>query len=246
MRQRGSHRAGTFSAIKAAGIRLIYEHGYEAMTLRMLARDVGLESGSLYYHIKDKQDFLFRLLKEIIEGNLAGMEEKLRGIDDPEEGMRAFIRFFITNQWEKKQESFIVSSEVRSLTPQNYQALTALSRAYRDRVEEIIRKGVAAAKFRVRNVSVAAIAICDILGGPARWYYPKELLALDEIMEMITDMIFQMLGASQPVHKPARTPERADPPAANRPKVESTAPLITAPSSKAGPVGFPVARLWVR
>jgi len=65
MRQRGSHRAGTFSAIKAAGIRLIYEHGYEAMTLRMLARSVGLESGSLYYHIKDKQDFLFRLLKEI-------------------------------------------------------------------------------------------------------------------------------------------------------------------------------------
>ncbi len=246
MRQRGSHRAGTFSAIKAAGIRLIYEHGYEAMTLRMLARDVGLESGSLYYHIKDKQDFLFRLLKEIIEGNVAKMDEKLRGIDDPEDRMRAFIHFFVSNQWEKKQESFIVSSEVRSLTPENYQALTALSRAYRDRVEEIIRKGVAAGKFRVRNVTVAAIAICDILGGPARWYYPKELLALDEIMEMITDMIFQLLGASQPVHKPARAPDRAEPPAAGRAKVESGAMLNAAPPSKAGPVGFPVARLWVR
>ncbi len=118
--------------------------------------------------------------------------------------MRAFIHFFITNQWENKQEAFIISSEVRSLTPENYQVLTALSGAYRDRVEEIIRKGVGAGKFRVRNVTVAAIAICDILGGPARWYYPKELLALDEIMEMITDMIFQLLGASHPVQKPAR------------------------------------------
>src|SRR5262252_5959406 len=104
MRQRGSHRAGTFAAIKAAGIRLIYEHGYEAMTLRMLARSVGLESGSLYYHIKDKQDFLFRLLKEIMEANLADLNEKLAGLDDPEAQIQAFICFFITHQWEKKEE----------------------------------------------------------------------------------------------------------------------------------------------
>jgi AcrR family transcriptional regulator len=245
MRQRGSHRAGTFSAIKAAGVRLIYEHGYEAMTLRMLARNVGLESGSLYYHIKDKQDFLFRLLKEIIEGNLAMMDEKLRGIEDPEDRMRAFIGFFITNQWEKKQESFIVSSEVRSLNAENYQAITALSRAYRDRVEEIIRKGVAGGKFRVTNVSVAAIAICDILGGPARWYYPKELLALDEIMEMITDMIFQLLGASQPTEKPAKALERAEP-AAARPKAESPARPGAATQPMAATAPFPAARLWVR
>jgi AcrR family transcriptional regulator len=242
MRQRGSHRAGTFSAIKAAGIRLIYEHGYEAMTLRMLARNVGLESGSLYYHIKDKQDFLFRLLKEIIEGNLAIMDEKLRGIEDPEDRLRAFIRFFVTTQWEKKQESFIISSEVRSLTPENFQAITALSRAYRDRVEEIISKGVAAGKFRVRNVAVAAIAICDILGGPVRWYYPKELLVLDEIMEMITDMIFQTLGASQPAEKPESTPERAEP---ARPKTDaSRSSPTTQPMSATAP--FPAARLWVR
>ncbi len=126
MRQRGSHRAGTFSAIKAAGIRLIYEHGYEAMTLRMLAHSVGLESGSLYYHIKDKQDFLFRLLKEIIEGNIATLDERLRGVEDPEDRLRVLICFFITHQWEKKEEAFIISSEVRSLTPENYQVISAL------------------------------------------------------------------------------------------------------------------------
>jgi AcrR family transcriptional regulator len=211
MRQRGSHRAGTFSAIKASGIRLIYRHGYEAMTLRMLARDVGLESGSLYYHIKDKQDFLFRLLKEIIEGNLAALDEKLAGLEDPEQQIRAFICFFITHQWEKKEEAFIISSEVRSLTPENYEVIGALSRSFRDRVEEIIDKGVAMGKFRVRNVTVAAIAICDILSGPARWYYPKELLVLDEIMEMISDMIFRLLGASQTGVQAASTPARVEP-----------------------------------
>ena len=246
MRQRGSHRAGTFSAIKAAGIRLIYEHGYEAMTLRMLARDVGLESGSLYYHIKDKQDFLFRLLKEIIEGNLAKMEEKLRGIDDPEERMRAFIRFFITNQWENKQEAFIVSSEVRSLTPENYQVLTGLSRAYRDRVEEIIRKGVAAGKFRVRNVSgrrdrdlrhpgrSGALVLSQGIAGARR----------DHGDDHRHDLPVARRIAAAPQAGAVAGPRRVA--AAGRAKVESGAMLNAAPPSKAGPVGFPVARLWVR
>jgi AcrR family transcriptional regulator len=244
MRQRGSHRTATFSAIKAAGIRLIYQHGYEAMTLRMLARDVGLESGSLYYHIKDKQDFLFRLLKEIIEGNLAILDQGLRGVDDPEAQMHALISFFITHQWEKKEEAFIIGSEVRSLTPENYQVISALSRSFRDRVEEIVRKGVAAGRFHVKNVTVAALAICDILGGPARWYYPKELLALNEIMKMITEMIFQLLGASQLSERAATAmPGRAEP-AVREGKIESRARAGAQP--KAGPVGFPAARLWVR
>jgi AcrR family transcriptional regulator len=244
MRQRGSHRAGTFSAIKAAGIRLIYEHGYEAMTLRMLARSVGLESGSLYYHIRDKQDFLFRLLKEIMESNLAALDEKLAGLSNPEDQIRAFISFFITHQWEKKEEAFIINSEVRSLTPENYQAINELSRTFRDRVEEIVKDGVAAGRFRVRNVTVAAIAICDVLGGPARWYYPKELLVLDEILEMFTDMIFRLLGAGRP--EAAAVAIRRAEPAAALSSFES-APRPTAEiQPTAGPVGFPARRSWVR
>ncbi|HKD65525.1 MAG TPA: TetR/AcrR family transcriptional regulator [Candidatus Binataceae bacterium] len=244
MRQRGSHRAGTFSAIKAAGIRLIYEHGYEAMTLRMLARSVGLESGSLYYHIKDKQDFLFRLLKEIIEANLAALDEKLAGLESPEEQIRAFICFFISHQWEKKEEAFIINSEVRSLTPENYEVISALSHSFRDRVEEIISKGVSAGKFRVRNVTVAAIAICDILGGPARWYYPKELLVRDEIMEMITDMIFRLLGAERPYAAAATSVRHAELTPASSANEPSMQPAEIQP--KAGPAGYPSRRLWAR
>ena len=243
MRQRGSHRAGTFSAIKAAGVHLIYEHGFEAMTLRMLAHSVGLESGSLYYHIKDKQDFLFRLLKEIMEANIATLNERLRGVEDPEDQMRVLICFFITHQWEKKEEAFIIGSEVRSLTPENYQVISALGRSFQDRVEEIIRHGVAAGKFRVKNTTVAAIAVCDILGGPARWYYPKELLVLDEIMEMITDMIFQLLGVPQMSDKTGSPRTELS---TGRPPAESGARLSAAAQPKAAAIEFPRARPWVR
>jgi Tetracyclin repressor-like, C-terminal domain len=152
------------------------------------------------------------------------------------------ICFFITHQWEKKEEAFIISSEVRSLTPENYQVIKALGDAFRDRVEEIIRKGMTAGKFRVKNATVAAIAVCDILGGPARWYYPKELLVLDEIMEMITDMIFQLLGMPQTAEK--QPLHRVEAPA--RPAIEAGSRLSAAGQATAAAVEFPRARLWVR
>jgi AcrR family transcriptional regulator len=236
MRQRGSHRAGTFSAIKAAGIRLIYEHGYEAMTLRMLARSVGLESGSLYYHIKDKQDFLFRLLKEIIEGNIAALDEKLAGLEDAESQMRALICFFVTNQWEKKEESYIINSEVRSLNEENYRVISALSSDFLERVKEIVGKGVEQGKFRVRNLTVAALAVGDILSGPARWYYPRQLLALEELIEIITELIFHLLGADQ-----MQTGAAAE--------ISAVAPVSchgAETQPRPGPVGFPAHRGWAR
>ena len=48
-------------AIRDAGLRLIYRHGYEVMSLRQLAREVGIQAGSLYNHISTKQQLLFEL-----------------------------------------------------------------------------------------------------------------------------------------------------------------------------------------
>ena len=55
-RTSGSSGPATFEAIRKAGLRLIYRYGYEAMTLRQLAGEIGLVQGSLYNHIATKQD----------------------------------------------------------------------------------------------------------------------------------------------------------------------------------------------
>ena len=66
----GSHGPKTMEAIRKAGLRLIFEHGYAAMSLRQLAAEVGIQSGSLYNHISTKQELLFTLVRDHI--NLTG------------------------------------------------------------------------------------------------------------------------------------------------------------------------------
>src|SRR5271154_5075996 len=77
MRTPGSNGAETWRNLRSAAIRLLSEHGYEAMNLRMLAKTIGVQVGSLYNYIESKQQLLFWLLKEGVEGLLNQFDEWL-------------------------------------------------------------------------------------------------------------------------------------------------------------------------
>ena len=75
----GSHGPKTMEAIRRAGLRLIFEHGYEAMSLRQLAAEVGIQAGSLYNHISTKQELLFDLVQDHINELLRQLDRALAG-----------------------------------------------------------------------------------------------------------------------------------------------------------------------
>src|SRR4051812_45395283 len=79
----GSNGPKTMEAIRKAGLRLIYSQGYEAMSLRRLAAEVGIQAGSLYNHITTKQDLLFDLIKVHMDELLERLDQALDGISDP-------------------------------------------------------------------------------------------------------------------------------------------------------------------
>ena len=75
----GSNGPATAQAIKREGLRLIYERGYEAMNLRQLAAAVGLQTASLYFHFRTKQDLLFGLIRDHMQTLLAETDAALPG-----------------------------------------------------------------------------------------------------------------------------------------------------------------------
>ena len=56
----GKLRQRTIDQIRAAGLQLIYERGYEGMGLRLLARKAGIGQSTLYGHFATKQDLIDR------------------------------------------------------------------------------------------------------------------------------------------------------------------------------------------
>ena len=178
----GSHGPTTLEAIRKAGVRLIFEHGYEAMSLRQLAAEVGIQAGSLYNHISTKQDLLFDLVQDHINDLLRELDLALEGKADPVEKLRAFVAFHVTYHMTRKREVFIANSELRSLDAKNYDAVVALRGAYEQRLAQILTDGASDGVFEVVDIQVATFAILALLTGLCTWYRPGGRLTRDAII----------------------------------------------------------------
>ncbi|WP_426433898.1 TetR/AcrR family transcriptional regulator [Bradyrhizobium genosp. P] len=178
----GSHGPTTLEAIRKAGVRLIFERGYDAMSLRDLAAEVGIQAGSLYNHISTKQELLFDLVQDHINDLLRQLDLALAGKTDPVEKLRIFVAFHVTYHMTRKREVFIANSELRSLEPKNYGVVVALRGAYEQRLAQILADGVSEGVFDVVDVQVATFAIIALLTGLCTWYRPGGRLTKEAIV----------------------------------------------------------------
>jgi AcrR family transcriptional regulator len=195
----GSHGPTTAAVIRTAGLRLIFEQGFEAMSLRRLAAEVGLQPASLYNHIRTKQDLLFGLIHEHMLALLAQTDQALAAAGpDPMQRLRAFIAHHLLYHMEKKQEVFVANFELRALEPQNYRSIVALRRAYERRLVSLLEDGVGAGALAIADSRVAAYAILAMLTGACTWYQPNGRLSKAAVIALHTDLVLRGCLASAP------------------------------------------------
>jgi AcrR family transcriptional regulator len=207
----GSYGPKTMEAIRKAGLRLIFEQGYEAMSLRQLAAEVGIQAGSLYNHISTKQELLFDLIQDHINELLRQLDRALDGKNEPVEKLRAFVAFHVTYHMTRKREVFIANSELRSLEPKNYEAIVALRGAYERRLSEILSQGAEEGVFDVVDVQVATFAIIALLTGLCSWYRPGGRLTREAIITAHEKLVLSGVSplAPLPAARAKRRPARS-------------------------------------
>ena len=190
-RTAGSSGKKTLAAIREAGLDLIHERGFEAVSLRQLAARVGLQPGSLYNHIETKQDLLFDLIHNHMVTLLQSVDAELDGIEDPLARLKAFIAFHLTYHIERKREVFIGSSELRSLEPKNRKKIVALRRAYEERLCDILERGTEKRLFKIDDIPVSAYAILAMLTGICTWYDAKGRVDRKTLIDIHTRLVLQ-------------------------------------------------------
>jgi AcrR family transcriptional regulator len=198
----GSHGPTTAAAIRRVGLRLIHEHGFEAMSLRQLATEVGLQPASLYNHFSTKQDLLFNLIHDHMQTLLAQTDAALRAVVGPVDRLRAFIANHLLYHTEKQHEVFAANFELRSLEAKNRRVIVGLRRDYEARLITLLDDGVAAGRLHLPDTHIAAYAILAMLTGACTWYKPEGRLAKSEVVAMHTDLV---LHGAMGDHRPQRS-----------------------------------------
>ena len=192
----GSNGEKTLKAIYEAATDLIYQNGYEAVSLRQLASAVGIQAGSLYNHIASKQDLLYKLTSTIMVDLNRALEEELHGVDDPSEQLKTFIRFHISYYAARKKQVFIGNFELRSLQDENYRQIVLLRDQYEKRLVDILEAGAKNGCWAAADMRMTARALIPMLTGVCVWYDPRGGYSIHDLVEKYSSLIFNGINGS--------------------------------------------------
>lgn len=194
-RRVGSDGARTEAAIREAAMRLIARHGYDALSMRRLAEEVGLGAAALYRYFPTKQAMLFSLL----ESHMAELLEEWHAARLPDEApaparLERFTRFHIRHHLPRRAGVFLSYMELRSLSPENFAAIESLRRSYEGDLARILADGVADGTLAMEEPRVTARAIIAMLTGLTTWYRETGVLTPGEIEDIYWNTVARMTG----------------------------------------------------
>ncbi|MEL6585983.1 MAG: TetR/AcrR family transcriptional regulator [Pseudomonadota bacterium] len=196
-RPSGSDGGITGPRVRQAAERLFARHGYAAVSMRMIAADVGIGAGALYHYTPDKQT----LLADMMETHLRSLLEAWQAVakhDGPICALDAFARFHIRFHLDRPDAVFIAYMELRSLSSENFAQVEALRRQYEAVPEDIIRAGVDQGLMSVADVKLASMALIAMLTGVNTWFREDGRLDRPTIEQRYADLARSLVGVSRP------------------------------------------------
>jgi AcrR family transcriptional regulator len=193
-RTTGSHSDITGPRLQQAALRLFAQHGFAAVSMRQIAKDVGVQAGALYNYINDKQTLLFDLMRGHMEALLKAWAEQDQS-GTALQRLERFTRFHIGYHLERPEEVFISYMELRNLTPENFREIEALRRRYEDQLEQILRDGVAEGSFSIPDPKVATMAVIAMVTGVTTWYRTEGRLNEEEVAQIYWTMVQKAVSA---------------------------------------------------
>lgn len=145
--------------------RLFMEKGYAQTTMRQISRATGIDLGTLYYFIENKENILF-LVFELVNRREFEMFEspQIRDCDDPLEQLRIVIHELCRYAYDYGKELLLLYRETKVLSRRLLKIVLSRESRFVTYFEEILRKGVARGVFHVPNISFTANMIAYEIG----------------------------------------------------------------------------------
>lgn len=192
-RTQGSFADTTGPKVRAAALRLFASHGFAAVSMRQIAREVGVQAGALYLYTPDKQALLFGLMRGHMEELLADWTPPAGG---PEAQLEDFARHHIRFHLDRAELVFIAYMELRNLTPENFAVIEGLRRDYENRLEAILRAGLSDGSFHIPDSKLATMAIIAMLTGVTTWFRDEGRLSRTDVEAIYWDMVRKSVSPS--------------------------------------------------
>ncbi|MTI15440.1 TetR/AcrR family transcriptional regulator [Sansalvadorimonas verongulae] len=180
-----------------AAAKLFRKKGYDRTTVRDIANEVGILSGSIFHHFRNKDEILRAVMSDCVENLLSSMADALRLAKTPEQRIRTMIHCELEAiLGEKGNALTVLVFEWRALSKESQGSLLDRRHDY----ERLWQKELmAAAEAGITRRAIDPLILRRFLGGALYWtsnWYQEDG---DYNLEQLTDQALQFIKSDNKI-----------------------------------------------
>ena len=157
-------------AVEAA-VGLFSRKGYAATSTREVAKLLGIQKATLYYHVESKEDLLFLICQSSLTQIRSDVEAAIRDCSDPLERVQALVSAHIESLLRDEAEHSSAFTEMHALSEQRFQEIMKLRDTYERRVRVVLQEAQDAGALRQDiDAKYLTLALLGIMNRVMVWY----------------------------------------------------------------------------
>ncbi len=153
--------------LTGAAYKVVAQKGYNDFTIKDIAEEAGLSTGLVHYYFKNKEDLLFKLLKEMNANLRDNLKKALTELTEPKDRLMAFCDEAFELVDKEKAYFYVLIDFWAQMNHDNRirQANVKLFQSYRDEISSIIEEGIAKGVFTAIDVKFTSVIIISLIQG---------------------------------------------------------------------------------
>lgn len=176
--------------IDRTATRLFRARGFAATSMRELASELGLEAGSLYSHIKSKEEILHRVCFGLAQEFFTGFDAATAETGQPvAQQLRQAIEAHVRVLTRDGAASSVFLHEWRHLSEPARSEFVALRDRYELGFRHLIQLGIDAGELASPDAAFAALTLLASLNWLPTWYKSEGKLKPEEVAHRLAEQL---------------------------------------------------------
>ena len=173
---------------------LFKERGYSAVTMRDLAKSMGIKAASLYNHINSKQDILKEIIISLAEEFTSGMKTIMASSENATQKLKRIVTLHVDITSRNTFGMASLNNDWMHLEEQ-LDYYMKLRHDYEDDFRSVILEGIKAGEFIDSKPDVMLFSILSTLRSLYIWIPKKEDLDPTQLSQDLSDVLINGINA---------------------------------------------------
>lgn len=164
---------------------LFAQKGYGSLTMRQIAKEIGVSTGTLYHYFASKEELFTQLIEEITEQDILSANDEIenQNLETIEEKILALGQFILKHEDYFRKQTLLFINFIQQPELEQQQIVEAIKKSYQRYQEEMMKS------LDINNIAIANHISCLIDGLMLQLTYTPELVAFEEQIELLAQML---------------------------------------------------------